>query len=89
MECSQLDKENSHFIIADITIAAFELIKTQELADGLDPKAEVAAAAGPSKQMASKTRATSSGIRINNPNNYLTVAKHLEPHSNLASPRAG
>jgi len=37
-DCNQVDKENSHFIIADITIAAFELIKTQELDDLNDLK---------------------------------------------------
>ena len=30
-ECSPLDKENSHFIMCDLTIAANELMKTQEL----------------------------------------------------------
>ena len=32
-ECSQLDKENSHFIMADLAIASNELIKTNELFD--------------------------------------------------------
>ena len=30
-ECSPLDKENSHFIMCDLTIATNELMKTQEL----------------------------------------------------------
>jgi hypothetical protein len=34
-ECSPLDKENSHFIMADLTIAAIELMKTQQLEDEL------------------------------------------------------
>jgi hypothetical protein len=32
-DCNQVDKENSHFIIADIAMTAFELIKTQDLND--------------------------------------------------------
>lgn len=32
-DCNQVEKESSHFIIADIAIAAFELVKTQELDD--------------------------------------------------------
>ena len=35
-ECSPLDKENSHFIMCDLTIAANELMKTQEIEDNLD-----------------------------------------------------
>lgn len=74
-DCNQVDKENSHFIIADVSIAAFELIKTQDL-DELDQLDEDSIKLDESvfnvnfltvNRMKSKkqTRLISNGIKIN------------------------
>ena len=65
LECSQLDKENSHFIIADISIGAFELMKTEELANLEEDELETEFKPLPKPHLP-RPRAVSSGIKINN-----------------------
>ena len=89
LECSQLDKENSHFIIADISIAAFELIKSQELAEQTKDQAESDPSGGYLKPIANKIRHASHGIKINNSmNNHSKprCLKKFDSPSRLNSP---
>ncbi len=69
LECSQLDKENSHFIIADIAIASFELLKTQRLAESKfnESSFPVVSESFNDRQPITtiKSRTVSSGIKIN------------------------
>ena len=68
-ECSPLDKENSHFIMCDLTIAANELMKTQEIEDDLDIfelKNNTFQSSSKNRFLNSNIKVGSSSIKINN-----------------------
>lgn len=66
-ECSPLDKENSHFIIADMAMAANELIKSKKEFNTLEP---------------GKKYPTSSSIRIANETSFRTIDSLNNTRSN-------
>jgi hypothetical protein len=93
-ECSPLDKENSHFVIADMAIAALELIKTQKQMNDDIVSRRYKYTTSPSIKISNKNSTIFENIesldhfnnnspvsnRINNNNNSITFNNALKPN---------